>query len=67
MLSLRLFRPGVPKGREEKAFWSIKWSIHLIDGAVQRHFLLRGYHKLNVSLIRRAVSRADRSVLSMRR
>ena len=36
MLSLRLFRPGVPQGREEKAFLPIKWRIHLIDGAVQQ-------------------------------
>ncbi len=36
MLSFRLFRPGVPQGREEKAFLSIKWRIHLIEGAVQQ-------------------------------
>ena len=36
MLSLRLFRTGGPQGREEKAFLSIKWILHLIDGAVQQ-------------------------------
>ncbi len=41
MLSLRLFRPGVPQGREEKAYLSIKWRIHLIEGAVQQPRLRR--------------------------
>ena len=36
MLSLRLFRPGVPKEREEKAFLSIKRKIHLIEGAIMQ-------------------------------
>ena len=44
MLSLRLFRPGVPQGREEKAFLSIKWRIHLIDGAVQQPRFINNLH-----------------------
>ena len=42
MLSLRLFRPGVPQGREEKAFISIKWILHLIEGAVQQPLFIHG-------------------------